>query len=115
MAALIRLSWLRHTVAMAKQRHFLKQWRRHRGYTQERLAEMIGCDQSLVSKIENFKLPYDEVYLGKAAEALMTDPASLLIRDPSKSEGIWSIWDTLAPVQQEQVVEIAKTLKRTGT
>lgn len=113
--ALISLKALRHNVRMAKQRHFLKQWRRFRGYTQERLAEMIGCDQSFVSKVETFKKPYDEQYLERAAEALRTEVVDLLIRDPSKPEGIWSIWDQLAPAQQEQVVEVAKVLKRTGT
>lgn len=100
---------------MAKQRHFIKEWRKHRGLTQEQLAERIGMDKSYLSKIESGKRRYDQPFLEAAAEILRCEPADLIIRDPSDPDGIWSIWDQLKPVERQQVVEIAKTLKRTGT
>lgn len=114
-AGLIRFPGLRHNAAMSSQRHFLRAWRKFRGYSQVRLAEMIGCDQSVVSKVETFKKPYDQEYLEKAASALSVDVPDLLIRDPTDPDGLWSIYDQLRPVERKQLVEIGKTLKRTGT
>jgi transcriptional regulator with XRE-family HTH domain len=96
-------------------RHFIREWRKHRGLTQEQLAERIGITKSYLSKIEGGKKRYDQPFLEAAAVALRCDPADLIIRDPVDPEGIWSIWDQLQPTQRQQVVEIARTLKRTGT
>lgn len=95
--------------------HYIKQWRKHRGLTQEQLAERIGIDKGYLSKIENGKRRYDQPFLEAAATVLQCEPADLIIRDPSDAEGIWSLWDTLRPVERAQLVEIGKTLKRTGT
>jgi transcriptional regulator with XRE-family HTH domain len=99
---------------MADQRHFIKQWREHRGLSQLQMAERIGIDKSYVSKIENGKKRYDQPFLEAAAEVLNCSPADLIVRDPSTSESIWSIWEQLAPQAREQVVEIAKTFKKAG-
>lgn len=96
-------------------RHFIREWRKHRGYNQDQLAERIGIDRSYLSKIENGAKRYDQIFLEAAAEALRCTPADLLMRDPSDPDGIWSIWDNLKPSQRLQVVEIAKTIQRTGT
>jgi transcriptional regulator with XRE-family HTH domain len=98
-----------------KRGHFIKEWRKHRGLTQEQLAERIGIDRGYLAKIESGKRRYDQPFLEAAAEVLRCEPADLIIRDPSDPDGIWSIWDQLKPTQREQVVEIAKTIKRTGT
>jgi len=45
----------------------------------------------------------------------MTDAASLIMRDPSQAEGIWTIWDQAKPGQREQIIEVAKALLKTGT
>jgi transcriptional regulator with XRE-family HTH domain len=100
---------------MPKRGHFIKEWRKHRGLTQEQLAERIGITKSYVSKIESGKKRYDQPFLEAAAVVLQCEPADLLVRDPGDPDGIWSIWDQLKPVERGQVVEIAKTLKRTGT
>lgn len=101
---------------MAKaQRHYIREWRKFRELTQEQLAERIGITKSYLSKIESGKKRYDQPFLEAAAVALRCEPADLIIRDPSDPDGIWSIWDQLRPLERAQVVEIAKTLKRTGT
>lgn len=101
---------------MAKaQRHFIREWRKFRGLTQDQLAERIGITKGYLSKIENGKKRYDQPFLEAAAQVLRCEPADLIMRDPIDPEGIWSIWDQLRPVERAQVVEIAKALKRTGT
>lgn len=95
--------------------HFIKEWRLHRGLTQDQLAERIGLNRAYISKIESGKRRYDQPFLEAAADALQCDIPDLLVRDPSDPDGIWSIWDQLKPVERAQVVEIAKTIRRTGT
>jgi hypothetical protein len=36
------------------------------------------------------------------------------MRDPTDPDAIWSIWDQAKPGQRRQIVEIAKTLVKTG-
>ena len=98
-----------------KSRWFLKEWRKHRGYTQERLAEMTGMSKPFISQLERGDRGYTQDSLEMFAEALQCAPADLIMRDPSDHEGIWSVWDGLEPMARRQVVEIAKTIKRTGT
>ena len=100
---------------MIEQRHFIREWRKFRGLTQDQLAERIGLNRAYLSKIESGARRYDQVFLEAAATVLQCAPADLITRNPTDPEGIWSIWDTLSPPQRVQVIEIAKTLKRTGT
>lgn len=100
---------------MPKQAHFIREWRKFRGLNQEQLAERIGIDRGYLSKIESGKRRYDQPFLEAAAEVLRCEPADLIVRDPSDPDGIWSIWDALSAPQRTQLVEIGKTLKRTGT
>lgn len=102
------------TLQRMDQRHYIKEWRKFRQLTQEQLAERVGIDKSYLSKIENGKKRYDQPFLEAAAEALRCAPGDLIIRNPIDPDGIWSIWDQLAPTERRQMVEIAKTLKRTA-
>lgn len=104
-----------HNAAMAGQRHFIREWRKHRGLTQDQLAERIGVTKSYVSKVEGGKRRYDQPFMEAAAQVLRCEVADLVMRDPSDPEGIWDVWNTLAPAERRQVVEIAKAIKRTGT
>lgn len=98
-----------------RRRWFLRQWREYRNLTQEALAERIGVTQGLISHLENNRTNYTRELLEALADGLGCEPADLLMRDPTDPEAPWSIWDTLPPLQRRQVVEIMKTLKRTGT
>lgn len=98
-----------------KTKWYLKQWRKYRLYTQDRLAEMTGLSKPYVSQLESGKRQYTQELLEVFAEALQCDPADLIMRDPTDPEGIWSVWDDLAGPERRQVVEIAKTFKKTGT
>jgi transcriptional regulator with XRE-family HTH domain len=114
-------------------RHYLRAWREARDLTLEEVAERIGIlgegrreagdalnaptsiTHASLSRIERGLQPYNQVLLEMLAEIYRTDPASLLMRDPSDPDGLWSIHDQLRPVERVQLVEIAKTIKRTGT
>lgn len=96
-------------------RTFIRQWRDYRELTLERLAERVGMTAGNLSQIERGNQPYSQATLEALAEALQTDVASLLMRDPSETEGLWSIWDQAKQGQKRQIVEIAKTIVKTGT
>lgn len=68
-----------------------------------------------LSRIESGVQPYTQDVLESAAEALRTDPASLIMRDPEADEPIWSIWDQAQPGERRQIVEVAKALTKTGS
>lgn len=100
---------------------FLRAWREHRGLTLERAIERfveMGLDDMSIaqlSRIETGKQPYIQDFLEMAANAYRTDVASLLERDPTDPDGIWSIWDNALPAQRRAIVEHAKIIKKTGS
>ncbi len=94
---------------------FIRQWREHRGLTLEQLADRIGTTHASLSRVERGKQPYNQPLLEALANALQTDAASLLMRNPSDPDGIWSIWDKAKPGERRQIVEVAKTLLKTAS
>jgi len=97
------------------QRLFLKEWREHRHLTQEQLADRIGMSRPMVSKIERGLNPYSQAFLEAVAEALMCEPVDLLVRDPSKPEAIWSVWDSIPAADKPRAIAILKTFAGTKT
>jgi transcriptional regulator with XRE-family HTH domain len=96
-------------------RWFLREWRNHRGYTQDRLAEMTGLSKPFISQLERGERGFTPATLELLAEALKCGIDDLFVRDPTDPEGIWSVWENLPPAKRVQLVEIGKTLGRTGT
>lgn len=94
---------------------FIKAWRKHRGLSQEQLAGRLEMTQSHLSMLENGQRGYTQETLEAVADALQTDAASLLMRDPSRDDAIWSIWDHAKQGERQMIVDIAKTIIKTGT
>lgn len=98
-----------------RRRTFFKEWRVFRGLSQEQLASRLDTSVASISRIENGTQPYTQDVLEALADALMTDPASLLMRNPEDPEAIWSIWDNAKPGERQMIVDIARTVTKTGT
>jgi transcriptional regulator with XRE-family HTH domain len=103
-------------------RTFIRQWREHRDLTLEQLAERVrAINEALetthasLSRIERGLQPYNQPLLEAIAEALQTDPPSLLMRDPSSAEDIWSVWDQAKPGERKTIVDIAKTIVKAAS
>jgi transcriptional regulator with XRE-family HTH domain len=96
-------------------RTFIREWRQFRNLTLEQLADRLDMTASHLSMLERGQRGYAQDTLEAIANALQTDAASLLVRDPSDPEAIWSVWEQAKPGERRQIVEIAKTLIRTGT
>ena len=62
-------------------RHFIREWRKFRNLTQERLAERIDKTHGLISQIENGDTDYTQSTLEALADAMRT--ASLATCSPA--------------------------------
>jgi|SRR5271166_6734867 len=98
-----------------RRKTFIREWRNFRHLTQEQLAERVNMSPGNLSLIERGLQNYTQDTLESLAEALQCDPADLLMRNPLDGEAIWSIWDRAKPVERRLIVDIAKTITRTGT
>lgn len=96
-------------------RTFIRQWRQHRGLTLEKLADRIDMTPSALSMLERGQSGYTQATLELLADALMTDPASLLMRNPEDEDAIWSVWDNASEGEKRQISEVVKALRRTGS
>lgn len=90
--------------------NFIAAWRQARGKTQAQLAEYIGISEGHLSRIERGEKEYMQSMLEAAAEYLETDPASLLMRDPSRAENIWSLWDQASEGERRDIERLAKVI-----
>ncbi len=97
------------------QRYFFKEWRKHRGYTQEELAEMIGLTAPSISKLETGKQGFTDSTLEAIADALNCGPGDLLMRNPLDSEAPWSIWDRIPQAERKQALKVLLTFAKDGT
>lgn len=78
--------------------------------TVEALAVKIGTSKGHLSNVEQFKTTLTEDFRNAAAEALKTDPNSLLMIDPTAGEPIWALWEKANPAQRETIVKLARAL-----
>ena len=96
----------------------LKAWLTYRNKTQEQLAEALGISRVQVSRIATGKRQYTQAFLEGAADYLETDVASLLIRDPTQPEAIWSLWDRVEVGKRADVLKVVEAFatpeKKTG-
>lgn len=102
-----------------KPKFYFREWRKHRGMTQEDLAAQIGMATPSISQLETGKQGFSDTTLMALSEALNCQPGDLLMRNPLDTEAVWSIWDNIPPERREQAVKVLKTFanepKRTGT
>lgn len=102
-----------HHFAMAKSRpkQFIREWRVHRGFTQERLADRMGIARSYVSHIEKGKRRYDQLFLEAAADALNCRPWDLIERPPDARDDIREVLDALSPDGRARALAVVQALK----
>lgn len=96
---------------------YLREWRKHRGLTQQQLADRLDSSKGYVSDLENGKRRYNQDLLEALAYALMCEPADLLIRNPLQEDAIWSIWETVPEADRPRVIAMLRAFSsdKTGT
>lgn len=65
-----------------RRRHFVREWRKFRGLTQEQLAEKLETTKANISRIENLHQGYTQDFLEACADVLKIEPAALLTVNP---------------------------------
>lgn len=98
----------------AKTTWYLKQWRKHRGLTQEQLAERTGLSAPYISQLENGQRQYTQELLEILATELRCELADLIMRDPKSPNGIMSVWDQVPEARRAEalaVLEVFATKK----
>lgn len=96
-------------------RTFIREWRKSRGMTLEQLADRMEMTASHFSMLERGQRGYTQETLEAIADALQTDAASLLMRNPLDDGADWSLWDQAKPAERKLALELLKTVRKTGT
>lgn len=92
--------------------HYLKEWRIHRGLSQEALGTIAGTDKSQISKLEAGQRQMTARWLETLAGALQTTPADLL-KPPAADPG--PIKSDVDMTRRMPVVEGARDLPVYGS
>ena len=88
-------------------RHYLREWREHRGLHQEQLAKMVGTSKSVISRFETGERHMKFEMQIRIMRALrITPPQFFSATDPNLLE---NIVPRLTAEGREQVAKIAKT------
>lgn len=106
-------------------RHYIREWRKSKPRLSLRaLADrLINPDGSTIisyaslSRIERGEQEYTQPILEGIAEAIGTDPGSLIMRNPEQEKPLWSIWDQIPPSERQQALKVLASFaaeKKTG-
>ena len=93
-------------------KHYLKEWRRKRGFTQEQVVNrLVALDDpnlpstaASLSRLENGKQPYSERVLEALAFIYSTEPEHLIGRNPFKEGDVFDFVARLDERQRQQVM-----------
>lgn len=92
-------------------RHYVREWRKFRGLTQEQLAERTPFTSGAISQLEVGRTRYTQEMLEALAFALNCKPGDLLDRNPFKEGEVHSLFDELPEDRKSLAIEMLKTLK----
>lgn len=90
-------------------RHFIREWRLHRGMSLDRLGELAGVTGSLLSQLERGKAGYVQTTLARIAKALRVEPW-MLVAAPPGDLGLTVFRDKLQRLSLDLDEEAAKQL-----
>ena len=96
--------------------HYLREWRKHAGLTQEQLAEAIGTSKSQISERERYNLQLSPKWLRRLAPVLKVQPGHILDHDPEDLDtDIIDIWTRIPERDRVQAARVLRSFTRTGT
>lgn len=92
-------------------RHYVREWRKFRGLTQEQLAERTPFTSGAISHLETGRTHYTQEMLEALAYALDCRPGDLLNRDPNKEGEVVDLFDGLSDDDRRRAVLMIEALK----
>jgi transcriptional regulator with XRE-family HTH domain len=69
-----------------RRRHFIREWREFRGFSQQDLADRVHTTKTTISRIENGINGYTQDGIEAIGYELGTHPGVLLMREPTESD-----------------------------
>lgn len=93
----------------------MRQWREYREMTLERAGEAVGISHAQLGRIERGLQPYNQELLEALADLYRSTPASLIMRDPTNEDAMWSLWDQAQEGQKQEIEKFAEFIVKTGT
>lgn len=94
-------------------RHHIKEWRKFRGLTQERLAERTPFTHGAISQVETGRTSYTQEMLEALAVALDCTPGDLLNVNPFKEGDVVDLMRLINDKNRDQAIRVLRAL--TGT
>lgn len=83
--------------------------------TLEMVGEAVELSHAQLGRIERGLQPYNQELLEALAELYGTEPASLIMRDPTKDEAIWSLWDQAKAGERQEIEKYAEFIVKVRT
>ena len=93
-------------------RVFFKEWREHRGLTQEKVADRLDTTKATVSRMESGKTQFNRGYVEALAEALDCEPNDLF--HPPDRPSIDDLLRKASPEDRARVISIVEAYLKTG-
>jgi transcriptional regulator with XRE-family HTH domain len=101
-------------VSSTIRRIYIRDWRKHRGLTQEQLAKASGISQSNLSRLERGDQEYTQGNLEALAEVLGCHPVDLIWRAPDDSSSpeteIQAMFRRMSAEDKRQALEIFRII-----
>lgn len=103
---------------MANRKSYLKEWRKHRGYTQDQVVgylaalgdPLVPSTGASLSRLENGHQPYSQRVLEALADFYNTEPGYLLDRNPLKEGELIDLVAILTEKQKAQASAILNAM-----
>lgn len=92
-------------------RHYVREWRKYRGLTQERLAERTPFSTGAISQLETGRTKYTQDILEAIAEALDCRPGDLISRNPLVEGEIFYLFSDLPDDKKKFALKMLQELK----
>lgn len=94
-------------------KHYVKEWRKFRGLTQERLAERTPFTPGAISQLETGRTQYTQAMIEALSAALDCEPGDLISVNPYKQGEVVDLMRLINDRNRDQAIRILKAL--TGT
>ena len=93
-------------------RWYLREWREHKGLTQEELAELLGTWKGQISKLETGAQQFNDKWIAACSTALGIEPGDLL-RDPTAPK-LDDLLRSASPADKKRAIALIETLLKSA-
>lgn len=97
-----------------RRRHYVREWRKFRNLTQERLAERTPFTTGAISQLETGRTGYTQDMLEALAVALDCEPGDLLSRNPFAEGEVIHLFESLPEDKRKDALAILRALGGAG-